>query len=620
MKKIYTLLGAALISGGAIAQSPYAVTGQYQFGTAEFKHASNGITFYDNRSAVNQNQDRIDFYTENWDAGFNGWVAAIQNGAVGFQVTNVGHANDAGSTFVIPDLLTSTPANWILLDSDSDGQVSPSQEDATLTSPVIDLTTGGLPVAGPYQLKLEWEQFYAGWAADTLFVAVSDDGGATWDEVEVMNNSVGREGRPNPEIVAVNISSYIVDPTNVRIRFRWTGFWDYGWQFDNVTISELPDNDMTILSTFRGDLINSLMYSQVPIGHEVPFVIGADVRNIGFVDQTNIALQWEIFDPAMVSMGSGTSVSTIANLTYGQNDTIWIPTTITPSALGNYTIEFTVIATNLDDVPANNNITDDYFWLTDYTYAADYGTSNSAIFNYGGNNNGPMSVGNIYNIEANGVIGGVDIGLDGFAALVLDELIYGAIYKWDGAAWVFEDQTDDYTTVAGDEGTVIRLFFNSPISSVVSGDQVLVVAGHYGGTSPDGPAGFDMAGRVALGSVQGSDETGAILSLTDPSAPIVRALMIDFSGTEEIVEDLTKFEIYPNPAVDAINISLTLVKSTGTVINVLDITGKVIKTVNVGEVNGDKNLSISIDEMSAGIYFIELVNADGKQMKKFVKK
>src|SRR5687768_14576870 len=209
MKKIYTLVGTVLISSAAIAQAPYAVNGQYQFSKNTTKHAPNGITFIDMRDAE-ANQDRVDFYVEDFDGGFNGWVAAVQNGPVGFEITSTGHANDAGSTFVIPALLTSTPTSWVLLDSDSDGS-SGQQEDATLTSPVIDLTTGGLTGPGPYQLKVEFEQFYAGWQSDTLFLAVSDDGGANWDEVEIMNNSVGRENRPNPEIVSVNISPYIVD-------------------------------------------------------------------------------------------------------------------------------------------------------------------------------------------------------------------------------------------------------------------------------------------------------------------------------------------------------------------------------------------------------------------------
>lgn len=612
MKKIYTLVGAALISGLTFAQAPYVTQGQQQFVTSH-KHTPNAITFTDMRDANAHYQDRVSFYTENFDAGFNGWVAATQNGPVDFEITNVGHANDAGSTFVIPDLLTSTPTNWVLFDSDSDGS-SGQQEDATLTSPVINLVTGGAPATGPYQLKVEFEQFYAGWQSDTLFLAVSDDGGATWDEVEIMNNSVGREGRPNPEIVSINVSPYIIDATNVRLRFRWTGNWDYGWQFDNVSIAELPDNDMKVSTVFRGDLVNAFMYSQVPQDHAVPFVIGADVENIGFLDQTNIALQWEIFDPAMVSLGSGTSSSTIANLSNGQNDTIWVSTGITPTTLGTYTIEITVVATNTDDVPSNNDMTDAYFQLTEYTYAADYGNPSAAFYNWANNNDGACSIGNIYTMEATGVIGGITARLDNNVNVV-DQLIFYQVYYFDGSAWNFYESTSDYTTTSADNGQFVTIYFDGPIE-VVAGDAWMALAAHYGG-SPS--AGFEMGGRVAQGSVSGTDETAALVSLIDPSAPFVRLLMIDVTGTEELAAN-NKFEVYPNPAEDQINVSLTLAQSTNTVINVLDITGKVVKTVNVGEVNGDKNISISLDELNAGVYFIELVTPEGKQVKKFVKK
>lgn len=612
MKKIYTLVSAVLISGIAVAQAPYAVTGQQQFTTSS-KHTPNSITFIDMRDAANHYQDRVVFYDEDFDGGFNGWVPATQNGPVDFEITNIGHANDAGSSFVIPDLLTSTPANWVLFDSDSDGS-SGQPEDATLTSPVIDLVALGAPAAGPYQLKVEFEQFYAGWQSDTLFLAVSDDGGATWDEVEIMNNSVGREGRPNPEIVSINVSPYIVDATNVRLRFRWTGNWDYGWQFDNVAIAELPDNDMKVVSVFRGDLVNAFMYSQVPASQAVPFVIGADVENIGFLNQTNIAVQWEIFDPSMVSIGSGTSGTTIASLANGQNDTIWIPTTVTPTALGDYTIEFTVIATATDDVPANNTMVDDDYKLTEFTYAADYGSPSAAFYNWASNNDGTASIGNIFTIEANGVIGGVTAQLDNNVAVV-DQLIYYTLYKFDGSTYAYVAQTSDYTVTAADNGNFVTLLFDDA-EPVVAGDAWLATAGHYGGTTS---AGFELAGRVSQGSVVGALDDASLASLTDPSAPVVRLLMLDYTGTDEIAP-AQRFEVYPNPASEQLNISLTLVQSTGTTLNVLDITGKVVKTVYVGEVNGDRNLTIGLEELTSGVYFVELVTPEGKQVQKFVKK
>lgn len=612
MKKIYTLVSCALISGVAVAQSPYSVNGQYQFATSS-KHAPNGITFTDMRDAANHYQDRVTFYNEDFDAGFNGWIPDTQNGPVDFEITNTGHANDAGSTFVIPALLTSTPTNWVLFDSDSDGN-SGVDEDATLTSPVIDLVALGAPMAGPYQLKVEFEQFYAGWQSDTLFLAVSDNGGMTWNEIEIMNNSVGREGRPNPEIVSINVSPYITDATNVKLRFRWTGQWDYGWQIDNVAIAELPDNDMKIVSTFHGDLVNSFMYSQVPSNQAVPLVIGANVQNIGFLDQTNIAVNWEVFNPSGASMGSGTSSTTIANLSNSENDTIWINTGITPTALGNYTFSFEVVATATDDVTSNNTMDNENFWLTDYTYAADYGNPSGAFYNWAGNNDGACSVGNIFVIEADDVIGGVTGRLDN-NTVVEDKLMYFLLYKFDGTTYTYEDQTSDYTTSSTDDGQFVTLFFDNAIDAV-TGDAFLAMGAHYGGTET---AGFELAGSVAQGSVAGTDETSALVNLINPSAPMVRLLLSDFTGVDETTSD-NKFEVYPNPATETINVSLTLVQSESTVINVLDITGKIVKTIYVGTVNGDKNVTVSLDEMTDGVYFIELVNNDGRQVKKFVKK
>ena len=89
------------------------------------------------------------------------------------------------------------------------------------------------------------------------------------------------------------------------------------------------------------------------------------------------------------------------------------------------------------------------------------------------------------------------------------------------------------------------------------------------------------------------------------------------------IEDESKvdqFSIFPNPANEIINVSMSLTNSENTVINVVDITGKVITTKDLGTVNGDSNVSISLDNLSTGVYFVEMVNSNSKQIKKFVKK
>ena len=611
MKKIYVLLGAVMAGGLSYAQQ----ISQYEFMTT-VKHAPNAITTFDNRDAVSHTQDRASYYSEDFDAMADlstTWIAAVQNGNVGFELTNTGHANDAGSTFIIPPLNSSTPTQWILLDSDSDGQ-SGVDEDATLTSPTIDLTANGY-TSGP--LKLEFEQFFAEWENapnyDTLYVGISDDAGATWDEVQI-SNGVGREGRPNPELVTLNISSWVVDPTQVQVRFRWDGNWGYGWQLDNVEILDLPDNDLTVLDVFRGDLVNGVMYSRVPDEQTIPFVLGCNMKNIGFQDQTNVGFDYEVFDGSMTSVGSGTATSTI-NLANGENDTVWVTTTITPTTIGNYTIEFTAVAdqTELPADTANNNETDTEFWLTDFEYGVDYGTPNAAFYNWASNNNGIASIGNVFLVEVDGVVGGMRAELNDNSNVV-GNIMYYSVYIWDGADYIWQGQTGDYSITATDEGEWVDLFFTTPIN-VTAGDQVLATAGHYGG---DPSAGWEMAGRVAQGTVLGYDESSQLVSLIDPSAPAVRMLMLDFTEVED-QEAVTSFSVYPNPANEAINVSIVTAKGEVTTVNLLDISGKVISSHNLGFIMGEKNMSINVEELPTGIYFIEMQNETGRQVKKFTK-
>jgi hypothetical protein len=355
------------------------------------------------------------------------------------------------------------------------------------------------------------------------------------------------------------------------------------------------------------------MYSKVPEEQAAEFVIGADVKNIGFQDQTNIVIDWEIFDPSMNSLGTGTSAASLVSLANGENDTIWTNTGITPSTLGDYTVSITVNAAETDDATSNDNKEDANFELTDYEYAADYGTPQSAFYNWANNTDLQASVGNVFLIQTDGVIGAIKAELDD-NVIVTDKLIKYQIFKWDGSAFLLEAETSDYITTASDEGEMVTIFLDA--YSVVQGDQILAVAAHYGGSDTPG---WEVAGRVGQGAVQGADAAQTIFQLTDPSAPVVRILMNDFTGiNDEVVED--RFSIFPNPANEAINVSISLTNSENTIINVLDISGKVVRTVNVGNVQGDKNMSISLDGMNTGVYFVEMVNEAGKQVRKFVKK
>ncbi|MBN4072487.1 T9SS type A sorting domain-containing protein [Crocinitomix catalasitica] len=615
MKKIYTLLGSFLITGAAIAQSPYA-PGTYMDKFDGGKHDGK-ITFIDMRDKMEGHFDRATYYTENFDGGLGGWTNAIALGVVGFEATSVGHGNDAGSTFIIPNILSSTPTGWVMVDSDSDGSGAAGEELATLTSPVIDLTAGGY-TAGP--LKFEMEQFYAGWALDTCKVAFSDDSGASWDVVEICNNGLGRESRPNAELISIDISAFIVDPTQVQIQFIWHANWDYGWQLDNVQILDLPTNDLELSRVFRDDYDlaagidpNGFSYSMMPQAQARPFVIGARIENIGAATQTNVGFTWEIEDPTSTVVASGTSALVAASVN-GQSDTLWVATGFTPSMVGAYNINFTAFADLVDDEPANNAITDNHFELTDYTYATDYGASYGTFYNWVPTPTDAAAIGSMMEIYADGVVGAIWSELDD-SPDVVGQLIYYMLYKWDGAAWGYIDETPDYTTVSSDQGAGITLYFDTPIN-LVAGDIVCPMAAHFGGSPP---AGWALTGSLPIGQVLGVDGAGTLTGMSGNWAPKVRMLMLDFTDVEEgAIEE--KFDIYPNPATDILNISLTLNNAENTVINVLDISGKVINSRYIGDVIGNSNITLDVADFASGVYFVEVVNADGKQNKKFVKK
>ncbi len=616
MKKIYSLAGSVLLSGfvfGQISQQ-HAI---YSFANGE-KYTPGAITQIPMRTDLNS-QDRTTYYTQNFDAGFGAWGASIQSGTAPFKLTNTGHDNTTGNTFIIPTLMSSTPTQWVVLDSDADGTSYSNAEASKLTSNKIDLsaTTGQF-------VALEFEQFFAEWdintytnagSEDHCYIAISLDS-SVWTEIEI-NEGVGREGRPNPEMISWDITDIIApDNSEVWIRFRWEGAWNYGWQLDNVKIIDINEKDLTIMDTYRGYNNAGLQYSMVPQIQATEFQIGAIVRNTGHIDQTNIGIDFEIKDPSntVVASGSASSTVTLAN---SEQDTFWVATGYTPDVLGNYTITWTATSVEGDDDLSDNTVIDDYFELTEYTYAQDFAEGAAEGITNWPLETGEGRFGNLFNFQIADEVSAIHVKIANNSSNV-GQPIFWEVYYNDGTAWTYMDQSaDDYEIQTADLGQIITLPLPDGID-VNETDLYLFMVGHYGSPTD---AIFERQGDIGWsyiqGAVAGPDE---LSSFFDRKAPIVRLRVGagDVSVGEETITE--HFAVYPNPAVDAVNVSLSLNASENTVINVLDLTGKVVKTINLGEVNGSKTVAVSLEEMNSGVYFIELVNQNGRQVEKFVKK
>ena len=611
MKKIYTLVGSLILAGGSLAQAPFMMN-DYTYAPTE-KHAPYAISTIDGRKIATET-DRAVYYTEDFDTDLGGWTAEIQDGPVGFGLTSSGHENDPENTFQIPALVSSTPSQWVLLDSDGDGTGYATDEAATLTSPVIDLTAAD----GEF-IALTFEQFFAEWqpaeTEDHCFLGVSTDGGESWDEIEI-NEGAGREARPNPEYFSWDITDLVADDlANVQVRFRWDGAWNYGWQIDNVQIEDINESDLMIVDTYR-TYYNGVVFSQLPEAQASEFVIGAIMKNIGHIDQTNIKFDYTISGPDGSEVASGTSTDAIASLSNGEQDTVLHATGYVPDEIGEYTISWTAVADDDDDNTDDNSMDDDHFELTTHTMALDY--DEGPIYEI---KNWPLKTGEAYfgslvTFENPDVATALQVQLTNHSEIA-GELIKAAVWEIPdgGTDWFIAFESDDYSIKESDIGEMLT-FDLEEFDVNTSSTYIFSIYQYADAAQPM----FVRQGDIGVNNAQGKDDEFANRGFFDRAAPIVRIRL--FEGEVGIEEnEITEFfSIYPNPANEEINVSLSLNNSEQTTVKIVDISGQVVSQVDLGNVDGNVQIALPLNELSQGVYFIELVNSNGKQVKKFVKK
>ena len=85
-------------------------------------------------------------------------------------------------------------------------------------------------------------------------------------------------------------------------------------------------------------------------------------------------------------------------------------------------------------------------------------------------------------------------------------------------------------------------------------------------------------------------------------------------GTESFFA--SNFAVYPNPADNVLNIS-TKNSSTLTQIQMTDLNGRIVKSLNAGELS---NAQLNIGDLNAGVYFLKVSSAEGVGTTKIIKK
>lgn len=211
-----------------------------------------------------------------------------------------------------------------------DGDAGPSQSttNSTLTSPAFNTSAATV-------VKLEFYQAYRRYQTDSAIVEIFN--GTTWVAVQKKITSTPNNGLAS-EKVTLDVTN-LKNP-NMRIRFRYAGFWPWFWGVDDVRFFAPPANDVGV---------SAILSPVGDCGLGTNSQVKVEITNFGSAAQTNIPVKYKINNNATVS-GNFTG-----NLAPGTSTQFTFPTTANLSAPGDY---FTSAWTELpgEQIFANDSI------------------------------------------------------------------------------------------------------------------------------------------------------------------------------------------------------------------------------------------------------------------------
>lgn len=529
--------------------------------------------------------------------------------------------------FPLPAINSTTKANGFAL-FDSDKNCSGNQLANLTTASPINCSSS------PF-VRLEFQQQYRKYS-DSTFVFVSNDG-TNWDKYPVNESLMDNDfSATNPEKIKINISATAGGEATVWIRFQFNSTpadfgayagCGYAWMIDDVSISDINANDLAIDQSFCDfGHTGGGYYTQIPNNQIVPITFRAKVSNQGSSGQTNALLNVKVSDGNTTVYNENST--TIPNLPYKGIDTLSILTPFTPSIIpATYTTTFKVNQTQTElNADTLNNIIVQSFKVTDTIYARDNGTRTGITGpNYftGGEEDG-SEIANLFEFAATAQSSSISVYLD--ATTDLATSIQANIYEIDTlSGLILLVASSGFYTInsAADIGKWVTL----PVSTTLNARVPYLASVYTGGVTAGGPKvviGADELTRQPVGT------TFVYLSAGVPQPewvyisdlPMIRlnikASSIGIAETQRNGK-IKLFQNQPNPFTKASMISYELTETAKVILNVYDITGKIIMTINEG--NKDAGVySINIDgkQFAPGTYFYSLRAGNASITKKMV--
>ncbi|MBN2682703.1 MAG: T9SS type A sorting domain-containing protein [Bacteroidales bacterium] len=557
-------------------------------------------------------RESLDYGSAIWYEDFDGAMPAtfsvLDYSAAGDQYwiwTNVG---PTGAYATAPIASTTASNGWLIYDSDV---YCGASDDAYFVMPEIDLSAYT-------NVKLSFEQFYRDYYDETT-IEVSNDG-TNWTVYPVNEEINTNSSTLNPSLVEINISAVAGGMDHVFIRFHFTGACGYNWQVDDIALFELAPDDLVLEKIYPGFYYsNGGPYSKVPVLQRMGVSFGADIFNLGFNTQTNVALNVTVNDGTTdVYDITGPAIASFATT---ETDSIGTDEAFVPEeVVADYTAVFNLISDGVDATPENNTDTL-RFSITSTTY--------SRWFEY----NATTSPSN-YTGSADGDFLGYSISM--FEPDVLKSLSFflhpSSTSSTTVVPVIYENSADDIIIYEGEEYDITEQDIANGWVTIEFED----LTGTDLDVDPAGGTDYIIGLRCFWGEgtlLFGSDDSPfhafnytSYLKQADGWGWITRVPMFELTMAGEIpvsAEEnslLNNMNIYPNPAKDVAEISFDLASSQEVNVKVFDLTGNLVYQNFEGKLPaGKRTAKIDFSSYSSGIYSVQLMAGGNVITKKIVK-
>jgi hypothetical protein len=243
-----------------------------------------------------------------------------------------------------------------------------------------------------------WVHFnerFAQYGSSTGHLEVSNNNFSTFTSVYAAETGLSQnQSTSNPHFVDVDLSAVAANQANVKIRFHWTGAWDYWWFIDDIVVYTRPTYDAAIAARVNANeytVVPRLQYNNAAI----PLSITA--KNAGGSTISNVTMSVKVYDGNTLAVLSNPPSNTISTLAANATGTLSAVSFTPPAGNGFYLPEYIISMTQADSDHTNDTVAQG-FMINDSLYARDDAVFTGRLNGSLGSNSSALILGQNYDV------------------------------------------------------------------------------------------------------------------------------------------------------------------------------------------------------------------------------